>query len=212
MQKNFFKNRPLSWSQLSSFQYSPEQWHRKYVLNEKPEENEAMRFGKKIGERLASDPTFLPEVKRYPVFEKKLLGHIGNIDMIGFLDSFDPETKHFLEYKTSHNKNKWTQKSAGEHGQLLMYKFLIWVNYQIPPEDIKSTLWYIPVEETGSFELVLSKEPVQFFEVKHSSVDVLNFATLIKKTVKEMELFCKQMLLAKPLPMTSLYKEVEKRR
>ena len=186
-----FKQRALSWSQLSLFNYSPEQWYDKYILGQKEPESEAMKFGKKIGEQLASDMKFLPKVLRYSIFEKELGGKIGDIPLIGFLDSFCPDTKNFYEYKTSSNAKKWTKKSAQEFGQILMYMFLIWLNYKIPPEKISATLFYIPVEENGSFELNLTKEPVQSFIVKHTSSEVLNFGVEIKNIVKQMEAFCK---------------------
>ena len=181
-----FKTRALSWSQLACWSFSKDDWYARYILNEKQPENEAMKFGKKIGEKLASDASFLPEVLRYKVFEKELKGRIGDIPLVGFLDSFCPKTKNFYEYKTSFNKKKWTVKSAQEHGQILMYMFLIWLNYKIPPEKILATLFYIPVEESGSFDLKLTKEPIQSFVVKHTSSEVLNFGVEAKRIVKEM--------------------------
>jgi hypothetical protein len=188
--KEFFhQQRPLSWSAISSFRYNPQQFVDKYVLNKKQDSNAAMDFGKEIGEKLAKDPTFLPDVLRYKVFEKRLTGHVGVIPIIGYLDSFDPETKSFYEYKTSSNKKKWHQKSAEEHGQLLFYKLLIWMNYRVPPEKLDCKLFYIPCDTTGDFKVELSKEQIQSFDVKHTSVDLLKFGKYIKDTYKEMEEF-----------------------
>ena len=50
----FDHSRPLSWSAISSWEYSHEQWYRKYVLNRPDDETEEMIFGKVIGERLAT--------------------------------------------------------------------------------------------------------------------------------------------------------------
>lgn len=186
MIKELLAKRALSWSAIASFEWSKEDWYKKYVLKIKQPSNPAMEFGKVVGERLATDTTFLPEVLRYPVFEKELRGVIGDIPLVGFLDSYDPATHHFYEYKTSANTKKWNQKSAEAHGQILFYMFLIWVNYKIPPEKLSATLFYIPVEESGSFELKLSEAPVQSFKVKHTSVEVLNFGIYVKNVVKEM--------------------------
>src|SRR3990167_2225728 len=143
--KAFLAKRPLSWSAISSFQYSPGQWYAKYILGHKEPESEAMKFGKKIGEKLSSDASFLPEVLRYKVFEKELGGRIGDIPLVGFLDGFQEKPMAFVEYKTSGNTKKWTSKSVASHGQLDFYFFLLWLNYKVPPEKIKCNLVYIPV-------------------------------------------------------------------
>src|SRR5580658_4147789 len=92
--------RPLSWSSIASFRYDAAKWYAKYVLGEKQEETSPMAFGKKIGERLVNDFTFLPEVPRLPIFEKKLSGKVGDIRIVGFLDAFQDMPCHFLEFKT----------------------------------------------------------------------------------------------------------------
>lgn len=180
------KTRPLSWSAISSFEYDPEQWYRKYVLNEAQPSNPAMEFGKVIGEKLATDPTFLPEVPRYKHFEKKLEGKIGDIYLLGYLDSFCPDEKHILEYKTSGNKKKWSKKSVMQHGQLDFYYLLIWLNYQIPPENIKCHLVYIPVEEGNDFNMKISSQPIQIFEAKKTTMDILKFGAYIKEVYNRM--------------------------
>ncbi len=180
------KHRPLSWSCISSFEYDKEQWYKKYVLNEVQPSNSAMDFGRAVGERLASDPTYLTDVPRYKHFEKKLEGKIGNIILVGYLDSFDPDTKHFREYKTSGNTKKWNKKSAQEHGQIAFYKLLIWLNYGIHPEKVNGSLHYIPVEESNDFSFKISDAPIQHFETKHTVLDILNFGKYIVKTYGDM--------------------------
>lgn len=180
------KTRPLSWSAISSFEWDPEQWYQRYVMNIRDPENIQMKFGKKIGEKLASDPTFMPDVLRYPQFEKSLEAEVFGIKIIGFLDSFDPETKAFFEYKTSSNTKKWKQQSAYEHGQILMYMLLIWINYGVTPENIKSSLFYIPVHEING-KMKLTTLPNQSFSVSHTTQEVLKFGSKIKNITIEME-------------------------
>lgn len=187
--KHLFQQRPLSWSAISSFEFSKEQWFDKYVLGKVQQSNSSMNYGKILGEKLATDPLFLPQVLRYPVFEQKLEARIKDINLIGFLDSFHPKTKAFYEYKSSSNKKRWTQKTANTHGQLLMYKFLIWRNYGVPPEDVGCSLFYIPVEEKGSFEMQLAKEPIKRFDVKHTTVELLKFAKYVQDVYEEMILY-----------------------
>lgn len=116
--------------------------------------------------------------------EKKFIGKIGDIELIGFLDSFCPNTLSILEFKTSSNKNRWNQKKAEEHGQLSFYCLLVWLNHGKLPE--KCHLCYLPCRETGSFDIELTGEPVQIFEVKKTAVDVLKFGNYIKDVRKKM--------------------------
>ncbi len=187
------KSRPFSWSQISSFLYDKEAWYKKYVLNVMPPENAAMKAGKIIGEKIANDPKFLPTLPRYKQFEKKLEGKVGDIVLVGYLDGFDPDTKSFHEYKTSSNTKRWTQKTAEEHGQLDFYYFLIWLNYQILPENITCHLHYIPVRESATFEIeVIEPIKIQSFEVKKTSLDILKFGKYIKDIYKEMEKYVEE--------------------
>ncbi|MES2409676.1 MAG: PD-(D/E)XK nuclease family protein [Patescibacteria group bacterium] len=192
MVKHLFQSKPLSWSSIASFEYSPEQWARKYVDGIIDPSNASMSFGNEIGQRLAREPDFLPDVKRYSVFEQCLTGKIDDIQLIGFLDTFDPITKNFNEFKTSSNKKKWTKKSAQAHRQLLMYMFLIWRNYGVPPEKLSPSLFYIPVEEHSDFTMKVSEAKVQEFVVKHTTLELLQFANHVKEVYKEMILFANE--------------------
>jgi hypothetical protein len=189
------KSKPLSWSAMSSWFYDKDQWAKKYLDGIETPPNKEMLFGNVIGQKLASDQSFLPQVPRYKQFEKELRSKIGDIELIGFLDSFCPNKKYFHEYKTSSNQKKWTQKSCEEHGQLDFYFFLLWLNYGKLPEEINCMLHYIPVGENGQFEMELQVSeinPVKSFKVKKTVKDILKFGNEIKKVYKEMEKFAKQ--------------------
>ena len=183
----FLKTRSLSWSAISSFAWDNSQWHSRYILGQKDETSSEMEFGKVIGEKLVSDPIFLPTVSRYPIFEQELKCKLGKIPLVGYIDTFDLKNKKFREYKTSRNKNRWTQESAEIHGQISMYALMIYLIYKIKPEDLTIHLDYIPTEQTGSFDIILANEPVQSFEVKKTMRDILEFGVYIQKTVKEMQ-------------------------
>jgi len=184
--------RPLSWSSISSWEYDRERWAKKYLENVVEPPSKAMDFGKVIGERLASDPSFLPSVPRLPIFEHGIKYTFAGIPLVGYIDSYCPDTPAFYEYKTSGNVKKWNKKSVKEHGQIDMYAMLIYVAHGIPPEKLTIKLVYIPVVESGSFELEIGKESVQVFPVKKTMKDVLMFASKLKKTYKDMEEFAKE--------------------
>lgn len=180
-----FKQRPLSWSSINSYNYSPKDWYEHYIEDVKFHATKKMLFGNIIGQKLSSDPTFLPEVKRYNIFEKELTALIEledkKIKLIGYLDSMDMDTKAFYEYKTSSSTTRWTQETAEATGQILFYMLLLWINYGIRPEDISCHLFYIPVRQKENFDMELSGEEVQCFEVKHTSEEVIKFGKYIEK-------------------------------
>lgn len=193
---NTWKKRKVSWSQIASWEYDKEQWFSKYILGIGQESNPQMEFGRVIGEKLASDPSFLPEVLRYKVFEKEFNTRLSNFVITGYLDSYCPDTHNFYEYKTSSNPNKWNQKSVNKHGQLLFYKALIYLCEKVKPEDIKCKLFYIPVHQNGSFEMEINGK-VQHFDFDNTTtMEVLKFLNYIKRTRKEMESYAHKRLLA----------------
>ncbi len=187
----FDKKRPLSWSAISSFEYDPEQWHRKYVLGQPDPETKEMRFGKEVGERIASDPSFLPALSRRSIFEYEMRCMFGKIPLIGFADSYEPHTD-LDEYKTG--KKAWDQKLADTHGQFDMYLLELFLIDKVKPEDVRLRLHWMPTIETGDFRIMFRNphEPEIFtFETQRTMKDVLRFGQRITKTYKAMEEYAK---------------------
>lgn len=216
----FNRGRKHSWSEMSSFYYDKEQWWTKYCLHgpctrakddsppfcvitrkcdpECPQITTSiqMLFGNYIGNKIATDPTFLPEVPRYEIFEQEFTAVIpgSDIQITGFLDSFRVSPVSMREYKTSSNPKKWTYKSASNHGQMKFYKLLIALNMPLSfdPGQIFSTLTYIPVKMVGNlkgFHMELSNEPIQTWEVRHTAHEVWDFANEILETMDAMEAY-----------------------
>jgi len=185
-----FKDRPLSWSAISSWEYDKEQWARNYLDNIKEPATPAMLFGKAVGEELARNPKFLPSVPRYSVFEHNLEANIGNINLIGFLDTYEPN-KAFREYKT-HGTTPWTQDRVNSHEQIDMYCLLLYLTEKIKPSDISIHLDAIPVRQKNDFALEVNNDmPILTFETKRTMRDILIFANKIKSTVVAMKAFAK---------------------
>lgn len=187
--------RPLSWSSLSSWEYDKDKWACKYLENIVEPSNPVMDFGKFVGTKLATDPKFLPDVPRLPVFEYGINYTFSGIPLVGFLDAYDSKIPAFYEYKTSGNKKRWTKETVKQHGQLDMYAMLLYMSLKIKPEDLTIKLVYIPVIEDGSFALNIGKEKVQVFEVKKTMADILKFASELKRTYKDMEIFAENYTL-----------------
>lgn len=189
-----FHDRPLSWSAISSFRYDPEQWYAKYIMGEPTIENEEMRFGKKIGKKLETDPTFMPEIPRHCKMEHPFHVKYNGMDLVGYCDSFCTKTnKKLLEYKTGkHGAYEWNRKKVNEHGQLTMYCLMNYITNKVRPEDMEIELIWMPTKKTedGNFEVKIEFDgPIQRFKAKRTMRDILKFAKEIDETVRDMELY-----------------------
>lgn len=191
MKPTFDRNRPLSWSAISSFEYDKEQWYRKYALGQEDPATKEMLFGSEIGKQLASNPDFMPQVKRYPVFEYELRFKFGDIPMIGFIDGWDSDRLDLGEYKTG--KKAWTQKRANEHGQFDMYLLGLWTMHRIQPGKVKLNLHWMPTQDNGDFSIsLISPEAVPVsFVTSRTMNDILRFGMRINAVYREMDLYCK---------------------
>lgn len=186
----FDPKRPISWSAISSFEYDPERWYKKYVLKREEPASKEMLFGKTLGERLASDPSFLPQVKRYPVFEYELGTVLEKIPLIGFADGWDKESLTLGEYKTG--KKAWDQKRADEHGQLTMYCLFLYLTEHIKPELVTCELHWLPTEDRPDFSIALIDDSkVHTFTTTRTTRDVLEFGVRITQTYAAMQRYCK---------------------
>lgn len=193
-----WKERPFSWSQMSSFEYSPNQWYRKYYLGEKQKTSAEMDLGKEIGEKLASDSSFMPEIPRQKYMEYGIQVKLGDVELIGYFDSFDDEPVlpyPLEEFKTG--KKPWDQKRADNHGQITFYCLLLWLAKKIRPEDVLPRIHWIPTEELDQsfkdfmdgrrkIEIAKNVKPLTFV-TKRTMRDVLMFSKKINRVIAEME-------------------------
>ncbi len=189
MKKSFDKARPLSWSAISSFEYNPEQWYRKYVLNEKDPETKEMIFGKKLANELENGTCDIPELVKKTPYKKEHPFKVmfGKIPLIGFCDDFDTTTFKVLnEVKTG--KKDWDQKRADLHGQFDMYLLMNYITNKIPPEEVVCTLHWLPTQENGDFNIsFIEPIKVQSFTTKRTMAQILAFGSRINRIYKEME-------------------------
>ena len=191
----FLKKRPLSWSAYSSFKYSKEQWYERYILNKKSLETPEMKFGKLVGERLATDLTYLPGVPRLDTFEHPFNVMFGKIKMTGYADSFCKQTKKRLkEYKTG--VKEWDAKRVNEHGQIDMYMLMHFITDKIKPEEMDCELVWIPTQRivAGDFKVTIDlvddiEKNISIFKTKRTMAQLLKFGATIKDAVNEMEQF-----------------------
>ena len=181
---NNWKKRPLSWSSISSFEYEKAQWFDKYILGKVEQPNALMEFGKRFAEANEKRQPLAP-VMLHTHCEFKLSGVFGGIPLIGFIDTYEPG-KVVIDHKTG--SKEWTQKRADDHRQLDMYLFMLYLLYQVDPEQIECAIEWVPTKENNDFTVSIV-EPVKVhrFNTKRTRVDILNFGAYIKKVYKEME-------------------------
>ena len=180
----FDYTRPLSWSAISSFKWSPEQWYKKYVMGVEQPTSKEMIFGKTVGERIASDPEYLPKLPRLPIFEHKLLCTLEDIPLIGFIDSYDQDNKILYEYKTG--RNMWSKKRVDDHGQIDMYLLLLFLQEKIRPEEVTCKLFWLPTHYENKEITFIDENRVIAFPTKRTIVDISNFRTYIIETRAKM--------------------------
>lgn len=176
----------LSWSSMSAFGYDKEKWYQSYVLDNRTSPNPSMQGGIDVGERIITDPTFLPSIERPEIFEKNFNAILGKIQLTGHLDGFSPAIPAIDEYKTTTNPNRWTQKAVDEWGQISFYCFLVYLNLKISPEKLRLRLYSIPMIAHGDFTVTQSGDPTMFI-TERTLIDILQFGVEIKKTYKEMQ-------------------------
>lgn len=182
-------NRALSWSQISSFEYSPEQWYQKYVLGIESKDSPEMIFGKTVAESFETDSPLAPVI-RYSSMEHELKGNFGGIPVIGYMDTYEPGGFKMREYKTG--KKSWDQKRADSHGQIDMYLLMLYMGEKIRPEEMMCHIDWMPTQQNGDFTISFI-EPlvIHTFETRRTMKDILTFGSRILQTRKMMEEYAK---------------------
>lgn len=189
----FLKTRPLSWSAISSFEYNPDQWYRRYILKEETTSPE-MEFGKLFAQSCESRKPMAP-VTLLSRMEQDFKVTFNKIPLIGFADTYDDVSKKIIgEYKTS--KNPWTQEKVDAHGQITMYALMNYITHKVKPEDTQFFLESVLTESRGDYTIAL-KKPIEVlhFDTKRTMKDILAFGARINTIVKEMEAHVRLMQL-----------------
>lgn len=188
----FLKKRPLSWSAMSSFEYDPEQWYRRYFLNEEQAPSAEMLFGKKFADACEARKPLAP-VTLLCKMEQPFKVVFNKVPLVGYADTYCQKTKaHIGEYKTGKMKStgadSWDQKRVDEHGQITMYALMNYITNKKKPEDCKFFLEWVPTVQAGDFSIDLLKPvKVYHFDTKRTMRDILDFGARINRTVKAMQ-------------------------
>lgn len=183
-----FIKRPLSYSQLSAWEWNKEEWYQNYIKNKPRGKSAAMETGNIIGDSIGTEKSLVPELNPPGVKEYPLTANLGDIYMVGYCDHWCPDTLELNENKTAVNTKKWYQKSVDNHGQLTMYALMLFLKHDIAPEDITMYLNYIRVIEGQDMRYYLPN-PVEFkrFSTKRTGEQIAEYTKYIQQTVDEMD-------------------------
>lgn len=113
----------LSWSAISCWEYSPAQFRKRYYENAPTFISPEMCFGSHVGKLLENADESLAHIKRYATPEQVLKTTIDGVPIFGFIDSFDPDERRIIEYKTS--RVGWDMDKVNQHGQLDLYSLCV---------------------------------------------------------------------------------------
>lgn len=182
----------LSWSQIDLWNRSQKQYIEKYVYGKDGFVNGAMLYGKKFANALETGETEGDEllalattaVQKYAIPEYRLEAVLEvegqKIPLLAFLDtSEDPPSEGIGEYKTG--VRPWTQKKVDGHKQLTLYALMVYLNEKKLPK--KMHLDWVETENNDGIISITGK--VVHFDTSRSIGDILEMATIVKRTASE---------------------------
>lgn len=198
-----WKERPMSWSQISTFQYSKDDWLNKYILDLPQPSSPELEFGKAFADSCEARTPLAP-VTLLDIVEHPFEASLGDVKLVGYADSISSDLRHTLEYKTG--VKQWDAKRVQNHLQIDMYALMNFLTNGIKPEDCRFALEWIPTRRITrsnadfsgyDYRIVFATDPpeVRHFETKRTMGDILAFGALIRATRKEMEAYA-QLALA----------------
>jgi hypothetical protein len=155
----------------------------RYFKNGKPLDTKYLKFGKNIAQLIEERKhnEILPDLIVYDISEFKIETEIRGVPILSFIDSYDPVSSAFREYKTG--KNPWTAVKVEKHGQLLFYAVALkavtgtypkychldWIETQMSESDDMWNILDPQIELTGkikSFLREFNEKEIDMFEEK----------------------------------------------
>lgn len=182
----------ISWSRLSLYERSPQEYERVYLLGEgrtSPQMELGSRIAKALetGESEDGDELFLNIIfPKEPLREFKIEAELDGIPLVGVLDAFNSKQLRVREYKTGKN---WTQRMVDEHGQLTFYALLVYLKHKQLPKEIVLNWAETTIDEDGNVKLTGRTEE---FTTERKMSDVFSMCTRIRKAYEGIALLTKQ--------------------
>jgi len=141
--KDRYGNQYLSYSQISCFLKSTEQYLKTYILKEPFIGNEYIDFGSNVGKSLElndfsnfseSEKYILTKVTRLDLFERKTILKYDDFYIIGFIDTCSNDLSRIIDYKTG-GIGKEFEYMKDEYTQLIYYALSIKQEIGIIPKS-----------------------------------------------------------------------------
>lgn len=122
----------ISYSAHSLWKKDKEEYRRRYYEGQDGHVNSEMIFGKTIAEQLENGVK-IKGLKLYDKSEEPLNVKLGDINLKGYVDSFDTKKIRFIEIKTGHLDSKgnvpWNDLKVHKHSQLVWYYMMLQMKY-----------------------------------------------------------------------------------
>ena len=176
----------ISWSQISSLNWSAEQYKQTYIYN-KRQDSIFLTFGsefhnalehrdKQVPEHFENIRTQIPTAEQSEV---KMEANIDGIPIIGIYDGYNPAKREIVEYKTG---KKESMKSW--HGQLSLYVLLHFQNFGKLPKSVK--LYWAQTLLNENDQLIFSGD-VREYDIEIKIKDILEITRRILKAHQEIK-------------------------
>lgn len=183
----------LSWTQISLWLRSPEQYKRRYFYGEEEVRTDRMDFGSQVSRVLETGEECDDELvnmlamllPKYEIPECEIqvpfMTPDGEVVLLGKMDTYRKDPLAFREYKTG--TTKWSQKMAQGHKQLDHYAAILWLlEKKIPQIHLDWAKTHI--EEDGSVTLA---GDIQSFEVIKTIKDILQYLAIAGRVAREID-------------------------
>jgi hypothetical protein len=184
-----FLPRPhFSYTQLITFENSPELYEKLYILGEDGYESPQMVFGKEVADALKSGKAqnnatkhLLEHFAIYPQKEYMLTTTLkigrNKVVLLGYLDGYDPKKLKLGENKTG---RLWTQDRVDKSDQITFYNLML---YKEKGKMFKENALHWAETKFENGEVLLTGK-IETFYTKRTKIDLLKLESRIIKAVK----------------------------
>lgn len=190
----------LSYSQISCFKKSKEDYYKRYILKEPFITNDYIEFGSRVGNALEkndfskfndSEKVILEKLPRLDLFERRTILNYEDFYIIGFIDTCKDNFTEIIDYKTG-GKKKEFQYELDSYDQLHLYALSLRQETGITPS--KASVQFIRRGGNayrGEKLIVANENPLEVKidisveRLTHVYWDTLNTAKEIAKFYKE---------------------------
>ncbi len=192
----------ISWSSLSLFERSPEQWAEVYLYGKQVPVNRGMAYGRTMADGLENgeatgDPVLdlmIAQLPKFELMDKPLEAEMpcGNrkIKILAKPDTMKEDLSAFWEYKTG--QAPWSQSKVDSFGQITFYNTAMYL--KTGKNDREMGLVHVQTVK-GEAERIQPTGEIFTYRTKRSMSDTLKMMVRIKNAWEGMEKLTESELL-----------------